>query len=133
MPVRRVAFVALAAVALAAAALVAVVRSSDEDTVPNAASPTATRLAPGFQYTDCSKIQAGEKLDRSALELLCEPANRARLETLDCTSGIYVHLRRPVGDLEGIVGRTDWRKAGDVDAETGRTPFAFTECTEGDF
>ena len=130
---RRVAIVALAGVALAGvafAALLAVSSSSDGDKAPNAASTTATPLTPGFQYTDCSRIQAGDELD---LDLLCDPANEATLFTVDCTAGIYAHLRRPEGDLEGIQGRTDWLTAGEVDAQTGRTSFAFNECLEGDY
>ncbi len=54
------------------------------------------------------------------------------LFTVDCIDGVYVLLRRPEGDLEGITGRTAWQKAGDDSPETGRTPFAFDECKEHD-
>lgn len=119
---RRIAGFALAALLTAAGCA--------DDDAGEAVGSTTARLTPGYRYTDCSKVRAGDDLGRNAPEMLCDPANNAKLETLDCAQGTYVHLRRPEGDLEGLVGRTEWREAGSVDPQTGRTPLAFTECEE---
>lgn len=100
-------------------------------------SPTTTLgLTPGYHYTDCGKIRAGDPLDDS-LDILCDPANAAEIFTLDCAAGIYVLLDRPEGDLEGFLegdlsghsAPTTWRTAGEAD-ETAKTPFAQQVCEE---
>lgn len=101
---------------------------------PDPSSVPTAGLAPGFSYTDCSKIKAGDKIViNEPFSAGCDPANEAMTYTVDCISGIYVLLVRPGGDLEGIQGRTDWLTASPAKPETGRTEFAFNECLEGDY
>lgn len=97
---------------------------------PGGVGPTTATLVPGAGYADCSGIRAGDPLGSDALGMVCDPAGSAALFTVTCLDGEYVHLRRPEGDLEGITGRTAWQKAGEVDPQLGRTPFAFQECKE---
>lgn len=42
---------------------------------------------PGFAYTDCSKIKAGDDLTVQAADLRCQPDNHAEVGTLDCSTG----------------------------------------------
>jgi hypothetical protein len=81
-------------------------------------------------FSDCNSLQPGDDLDFGALT--CNP-DEVQSQTMDCSTGIYVHLVRPNrGDLEGITGvsptwravPTGYRQYG------GRTPFAFNNCAE---
>ncbi len=115
-------------------------RDSASTTTGRPASSTTTLwLAPGYHLTDCSKIRAGDTLDSKSLDLLCDPANAATIETLDCVDGVYVLLRRSgdalegflEGNLAGPLSRTTWQKAGEEDPEAGhKTPFAQQACKE---
>lgn len=91
---------------------------------------TTIRVAPGFRYTDCSRIRPGDGIDSN---MTCDPKNAARIDSLDCAESTYFYLRRPGDDLEGMVGKTKWQKAGVVDPATVKTPFAARECTENDY
>lgn len=114
-------------------------RGAARTTTSRPLSPTTTlKLLPGFHYTDCSKIRAGDTLDSESLrKLYCDPANAATLLTLDCKDGMYVELERPEGNLEaflagpltGTFAPTTWQTAGEMD-ESHKTPFARQVCVE---
>jgi hypothetical protein len=80
-------------------------------------------------FADCNALRAGDLLDWS--QLTCNP-DETQVETVDCSTGVYVHLVRPGrGDLEGITGVSPtWRAAPPRDPVYGRTPFAFDNCFE---
>lgn len=120
---------------LSAAALLVVLAgcSSSGSSEPSASTASPGELTPGFDHTDCAGIEAGDRLTAEAVELLCQPDDHAELSTLDCSDGTYVLLRRPAGDLEGIIGQTAWRAAAEPSDETGaKTPWAFEHCIEQD-
>jgi hypothetical protein len=80
-------------------------------------------------FSDCNALRVGEPLDWG--HLTCDP-DQTHVETVDCSTGVYVHLVRPGhGDLEGITGVSPaWRAAPPADPMYGRTPFAFNNCWE---
>jgi hypothetical protein len=80
-------------------------------------------------FSDCNALRAGDALDYG--QLTCNP-DEMQIETLDCSTGVYVHLVRPGrGDLEGITGVSPtWRTAPPRDPVYGKTPFAFNNCFE---
>jgi hypothetical protein len=83
----------------------------------------------GPEFSDCNALQPGDDLDYGSLN--CN-ADQVVVRTIDCSTGIYVHLGRGNnGDLEGITGVTPtWRAAEPVDPRYGRTPYAFHNCFE---
>lgn len=70
---------------LVAAALVVVVLTGCSSSGPSKSSVSTTtqKLTPGFEYTDCSKIKAGDDLTVQAAALLCQPDNHAEFSTPD--------------------------------------------------